>query len=221
MVLAAGRGQRLRPLTDHTPKPLLVVRGKPLIAWHLEALAHAGVREAVINLSWLGAQLRAALGGGERYGLRIHYSEEPADALEVGGGIFNALPLLGDAPFFVVNGDTFTDLDFSRLVIAPEALAHLVLVPNPSHHPQGDFALRDGTVEATGEPRLTYSGIGVFRPGLFAQCSPGRVPLLPLLRSASAERRLSGERYDGVWTDVGTAERLAALNDMPHDAGKI
>ena len=221
MVLAAGRGQRLRPLTDHTPKPLLVVRGKPLIAWHLEALAHAGVREAVINLSWLGAQLRAALGGGERYGLRIHYSEEPADALEVGGGIFNALPLLGDAPFFVVNGDTFTDLDFSRLVIAPEALAHLVLVPNPSHHPQGDFALRDGTVEATGEPRLTYSGIGVFRPGLFAQCSPGRFPLLPLLRSAIAERRLSGERYDGVWTDVGTAERLAALNDMPHDAGKI
>lgn len=221
MVLAAGRGQRLRPLTDHTPKPLLVVRGKPLIAWHLEALAHAGVREAVINLSWLGAQLRAALGGGERYGLRIHYSEEPADALEVGGGIFNALPLLGDAPFFVVNGDTFTDLDFSRLVIAPEALAHLVLVPNPSHHPQGDFALRDGTVEATGEPRLTYSGIGVFRPGLFAQCSPGRFPLLPLLRSAIAARRLSGERYDGVWTDVGTAERLAALNDMPHDAGKI
>ena len=221
MVLAAGRGQRLRPLTDHMPKPLLVVRGKPLIAWHLEALAHAGVREAVINLSWLGAQLRAALGGGERYGLRIHYSEEPADALEVGGGIFNALPLLGDAPFFVVNGDTFTDLDFSRLVIAPEALAHLVLVPNPSHHPQGDFALRDGTVEATGEPRLTYSGIGVFRPGLFAQCSPGRFPLLPLLRSAIAARRLSGERYDGVWTDVGTAERLAALNDMPHDAGKI
>ncbi len=221
MVLAAGRGQRLRPLTDHTPKPLLVVRGKPLIAWHLEALAHAGVREAVINLSWLGAQLRAALGGGERYGLRIHYSEEPADALEVGGGIFNALPLLGDAPFFVVNGDTFTDLDFSRLVIAPEALAHLVLVPNPSHHPQGDFALRDGTVEATGEPRLTYSGIGVFRPGLFAQCSPGRFPLLPLLRSAIAARRLSGERYDGVWTDVGTAERLAALNDMPHDVGKI
>ena len=221
MVLAAGRGQRLRPLTDHMPKPLLVVRGKPLIAWHLEALAHAGVREAVINLSWLGAQLRAALGGGERYGLRIHYSEEPADALEVGGGIFNALPLLGDAPFFVVNGDTFTDLDFSRLVIAPEALAHLVLVPNPSHHPQGDFALRDGTVEATGEPRLTYSGIGVFRPGLFAQCSPGRFPLLPLLRSAIAARRLSSERYDGVWTDVGTAERLAALNDMPHDAGKI
>jgi MurNAc alpha-1-phosphate uridylyltransferase len=220
MVLAAGRGERLRPLTDRTPKPLLEVRGQPLIAWHLQALARAGVREAVINLSWLGAQLRAALGAGERFGLRISYSEEPEGALEVGGGIFHALPLLGGEPFLVVNGDTWTDLDFARLAIGPHALAHLVLVPNPEHHPQGDFALRDGAVAATGEPRLTYSGIGVFRPELFAGCSPGRFPLLPLLRAAIAAQRLSGERYDGRWTDVGTAARLASLNAMPQDEAR-
>ena len=217
MVLAAGRGERLRPLTDDTPKPLLVVRGKPLIAWHLAALARAGVREAVINVSWRGAQLRSALGDGGQFGLRIRYSDESAGALEVGGGIFNALPLLGEAPFLVVNGDTYTDIDFAQLAVGPHALAHLVLVPNPDHHPEGDFAFRDGAVEAAGEPRLTYAGIGVFRPELFAGRTPGRFPLLPLLQAAIAERRLSGERYDGAWTDVGTAARLAALNDLPHD----
>ncbi|MBS0387399.1 MAG: nucleotidyltransferase family protein [Proteobacteria bacterium] len=219
MVLAAGRGERLRPLTDDTPKPLLAVRGKPLIVWHLEALARAGVRDAVINVSWRGAQLRRALGDGGQFGLRIHYSDESALALEVGGGIFNALPLLGAGPFLVVNGDTFTDIDFARLRIGADALAHLVLVPNPDHHPQGDFALRDGAVAATGEPRLTYAGIGVFRPELFANCTPGRFPLLPLLQAAIAQRRLSGERHDGAWTDVGTAARLAALNALPHDGG--
>ena len=218
MVLAAGRGERLRPLTDRTPKPLLVVRGKPLIVWHLEALARAGVGEVVINLSWRGALLRGALGNGARYGLQIQYSEESAGALEVGGGIFQALPLLGAAPFIVVNGDTFTDLDFARLAIAPDALAHLLLVPNPPHHPQGDFALHEGAVVAAGEPRLTYAGIGIFRPELFARCVAGRFPLLPLLREAIAARRLTGERFDGAWADVGTAERLAGLNDMPHDA---
>ncbi|MDE2251062.1 MAG: nucleotidyltransferase family protein [Gammaproteobacteria bacterium] len=217
MVLAAGRGERLRPLTDLTPKPLLEVRGQPLIAWHLRALARAGVREAVINLSWLGPQLRAALGDGRRYGLRIHYSEEPEGALEVGGGIFNALPLLGAEPFLVVNGDTWTDLDFARLAIGPRALAHLVLVPNPPHHPLGDFALRAGAVAAAGEPRLTYAGIGVYRPELFAGCKPGRFPLLPLLLAAGAAQRLSGERYDGSWADVGTAARLASLNAPAHD----
>jgi N-acetyl-alpha-D-muramate 1-phosphate uridylyltransferase len=217
MVLAAGRGERLRPLTDDTPKPLLRVRGKPLIVWHLQALARGGVREAVINVSWRGAQLRNALGDGAQFGLRIHYSDESAGALEVGGGIFNALPLLGTAPFLVVNGDTYTDIDFTRLNIGPHALAHLVLVPNPEHHPQGDFALRDGAVEVAGEPRLTYAGIGVFRPELFAQCTPGRFPLLPLLQAAIAAGRLEGERHDGAWTDVGTAARLAALNDLPHD----
>ena len=220
IVLAAGRGERLRPLTDHTPKPLLVVRGQPLIAWHLHALARAGVHEAVINLSWLGAQLRAALGSGARFGLRIRYSEEPDGALEVGGGIFHALGLLGPEPFLVVNGDTYTELDFARLTIGARALAHLVLVPNPEHHPQGDFALRSGAVELSGEPRLTYAGIGVFRPELFADCSPGRFPLLPLLRAAIAAERLSGERFDGTWTDVGTAARLASLNAMPHDGAR-
>ncbi len=213
MVLAAGRGERLRPLTDHTPKPLLMVRGKPLIVWHLERLARAGVREVVINLSWLGASIRQALGGGEQFGLQIQYSEEPEGALEVGGGIFRALPLLGTAPFIVVNGDTFTDLDFATLAIAPAALAHLVLVPNPEHHPGGDFVLQGREVSSGAAPRLTYSGIGVYRPELFASCSAGRFPLLPVLREAIAERRLSGERYDGRWTDVGSVQRLAALNN--------
>ena len=216
MVLAAGRGERLRPLTDHTPKPMLPVRGKPLIVWHLEALARAGVREVVINLSWLGASIRQALGDGEQFGVKIHYSEEPAGALEVGGGIFQALPLLGNTPFIVVNGDTFTDLDFARLEIGPAALAHLILVPNPEHHPRGDFVLQGREVSAGAAPRLTYAGIGVYRPELFAHCAPGRFPLLPLLQAAIAARRLTGERYDGRWTDVGSVQRLAALNDSHH-----
>jgi MurNAc alpha-1-phosphate uridylyltransferase len=215
MLLAAGRGERLRPLTDHTPKPLLEVRGKALIVWHLEALARAGVREAVINLSWLGGRIRAAVGEGERFGLQVRYSEEPAAPLEAGGGIFQALPLLGEAPFLVVNADTFSDIDFSRLSIAPAALAQLVLVPNPEHHPRGDFALQDGEVLDTDEMRYTYAGIGVYRPELFAGCSPGRFPLLPLLRRAIAARRLRGELYRGQWADVGSAERLAALNARP------
>ena len=213
MVLAAGRGERLRPLTDHTPKPLLLVRGKPLVVWHLEALARAGVREVVINLAWLGETIRRALGGGDQYGLQIQYSEEPAGALEVGGGIFQALPLLGPGPFIVVNGDTYTDLDFAKLAIAPTALAHLVLVPNPEHHRNGDFVLQGHEVSAGAAPRLTYSGIGLYRPELFARCAAGRFPLLPLLQEAIAARRLSGERYDGRWTDVGSAQRLAALNN--------
>ncbi len=212
MILAAGRGERLRPLTDATPKPLLEVRGEPLLVWHLRALARAGVRDVVINLAWLGAQVRARIGDGARHGLHVQYSEEPEGALETGGGIFQALPLLGPEPFLVVNGDTFTDIDFARLAIAPGELAHLVLVPNPPHHPQGDFALREGLVQAQGEPRHTYSGIGVFRPGLFAGCEPGRFPLLPLLRRAIAVRALGGELHAGEWTDVGTVERLAELN---------
>jgi MurNAc alpha-1-phosphate uridylyltransferase len=221
MVLAAGRGERLRPMTDDTPKPLLAVRGKPLIVWHLEALARAGVRDAVINVSWRGAQLRSALGDGRQFGLQIHYSDESAGALEVGGGIFNALPLLGAAPFLVVNGDTFTDIDFGSLDIGTNELARLVLVPNPEQHPNGDFALRDGRVEATGAPRLTYAGIGVFRPELFAGCAPGRFPLLPLLQLAIAAGRLGGRRHDGAWTDVGTVARLAALNQLPHDVPSV
>jgi MurNAc alpha-1-phosphate uridylyltransferase len=211
MILAAGRGERLRPLTLQTPKPLLMVRGRPLIAWHLAALARMGVREVVINLSWLGGQIRAALGDGAAYGLTIRYSDEGPEPLEVGGGIFRALPLLGPEPFLLVNGDIFTDLDPGRLVLEPDALAHLVLVPNPAHHPRGDFALAAGRIQEAGEPRYTYSGVGVYRPELFAGCSDGRYPLLPLLQHAIALGRLYGEVHTGRWTDVGTPERLAAI----------
>ncbi len=212
MILAAGRGERLRPLTDTVPKPLLAVRGKPLIAWHLEALARCGVREVVINLSWLGGQIRAALGDGARWGLSIAYSEEGPVPLETGGGIHHALPLLGTAPFLLVNGDVYTGYDPGRLQLPRDQLAHLVLVSNPPHHPQGDFTLHDGAIGERGEQRYTYSGIGIYDPQLFAGCRPGPFPLLPLLRKAIAGQRLSGELYSGAWTDVGTAARLAELN---------
>jgi len=212
-ILAAGRGERMRPLTDHTPKPLLMVRGKPLIEWHLEKLSVAGVREVVVNLGWLGERLRAALGDGSRFDLRITYSEEGWPALETGGGLHRALPHLGDAPFLLVNGDVFTDLPFAPLLargLAGGALAHLVLVPNPVQHPRGDFALVDGQV-VDAEPRLTYSGIAVLHPQLFAGCAAGAFPLAPLLQRAMVAGRVSGERHEGLWSDVGTPERLQAL----------
>lgn len=211
MLLAAGRGERMRPLTDQLPKPLLMVRGTPLIVYHLQRLARCGVRNVVINVAWLGDRIRAALGDGAAFGVSIHYSEEGAQALETGGGIFQALPWLGSEPLLVVNGDVFTDFDFAALSIAPDAWAHLLLVPNPVQHPQGDFALEDGRVVETGSTQWTYSGIGLYRPQLFDGCQPGRFPLLPLLRRAIAAGRLSGEVYRGAWSDVGTIERLAAL----------
>jgi MurNAc alpha-1-phosphate uridylyltransferase len=211
MLLAAGRGERMRPLTDQLPKPLLLVRGKPLIVHHLERLARCGVRDVVINVAWLGDRIRAVLGDGAAFGVSIHYSEEGAQALETGGGIFQALPWLGSEPFLVVNADVFTDFDFATLSIAPGAWAHLVLVPNPVQHPQGDFALEDGRVVETGSTRWTYSGIGLYRPRLFEGCEAGRFPLLPLLRRAIAAGSLSGEVFRGSWSDVGTVERLAAL----------
>jgi MurNAc alpha-1-phosphate uridylyltransferase len=211
MVLAAGRGERMRPLTDTVPKPLLMVRGKPLIVWHLEKLSRLGVKHVVINLAWLGEQIRAALGDGASWRLQIRYSEEREGALETGGGIFQALPWLGAQPILVVNADVFTDLDFASLQIAPDALAQLVLVANPRHHPNGDFALVDGRVQEQGAARWTYSGIGLYRPELFAGCSAGRFPLLPLLRRAIAARRLHGQLFEGAWSDVGSIERLAAL----------
>lgn len=211
MLLAAGRGERMRPLTDQTPKALLTVRGKPLIAYHLERLARGGVREVVINLAWLGARIRSALGDGSAFGVSIRYSDEGSRALETGGGIFKALPWLGSEPFLVINADVYTDFDFATLQIAADAWAQLLLVPNPSHHPDGDFALEQGRVSANGTPRWTYSGIGVYRPELFRGCQPGRFALLPLLQRAIAARRLQGELYTGQWSDVGTAERLAAL----------
>ncbi len=201
----------MRPLTDTVPKALLMVRGKPLIVHHLEQLSRLGVQRVVINLAWLGAPIRAALGDGSRWSLRIHYSDEGSEALETGGGILRALPWLGEAPFLVVNADVFTQFDFAQLAIAPEALAQLLLVPNPDHNPQGDFALSGTRVTDQGARAWTYAGIGLFRPELFAGCTPGRFPLLPLLRRAGALGRLHGQRYLGPWTDVGSPERLAAL----------
>ncbi len=211
MILAAGRGERMRPLTDHTPKPLLAVRGRPLIEYHILALAAAGIRELVINHAHLGEQIVAALGDGRRFGIHIRYSPE-SPALETGGGIFRALSLLGDAPFVVVNGDVWSDYDFARLPSEPEGLAHLVLVDNPPHHPEGDFVLRGGRVQAQGGKKLTFSGIGVYRPQLFSGCRPGVFPLTPLLRAAMARAQVSGEHYTGIWCDVGTPERLRALD---------
>lgn len=211
IVLAAGRGERMRPITDRIPKPLVPVAGKPLIAYHLEALARAGVRDVVINLSHLGAQIPAALGDGSRFGVSITYSDEGPVPFETGGGIFNALPLLGAAPFLVVNGDVWTDFDFSRLTLNPGAYARLVLVPNPPHVARGDFGLEDDFVIESERDRYTYSGMGVYSPELFAGCSPGKFPLLPLLKRAIGERRLRGEVYRGEWLDIGTPERLAAL----------
>ena len=215
MILAAGRGERMRPLTDALPKPLLAVHGKPLIVHHLEALARAGVRDVVINLAWLGAKIRAALADGRAWGLHIEYSDEGEVACETGGGIHRALPLLGDAPFLVVNGDVWTEFDFAHLALDAGADAHLVLVPNPPQHAHGDFTLDGRYVGEDNAPqarRYTYSGLGVYRPGFFAGCLPGRFPLLPLLRRAIAARRLTGELYTGPWQDIGTPERLAALD---------
>lgn len=212
MLLAAGRGERMRPLTDVTPKPLLPVAGRPLIEWHLSRLAASGIREVVINLSWLGEQIAAALGDGAANGVRIHYRREPWPALETGGGIRQALPLLGEEPFLLVNGDVYADVDFGALRLAAGDLAQLVLVPNPPHHTRGDFNLSGGRIgPATGE-RLTYSGIALMHPALLADAQPGRFPLLPWLLKALESGRLGGQRHDGLWMDVGTPERLAELD---------
>ena len=214
MILAAGRGERMRPLTDHLPKPLLAVGGKRLIEYHLEALAQAGFSEVVINHAHLGGQIEAVLGDGGRYGVRIYYSPE-AHALETGGGIFRALPLLGDGPFVVVNGDVWCDYPFARLRGVETLGAHLVLVPNPPQHPAGDFLLHGKTVESEGEgERLTFSGIGLYHPSLFAGCEEGAFALAPLLRRAMAQGRVSGECYSGRWFDIGTPERLRQLDQL-------
>jgi MurNAc alpha-1-phosphate uridylyltransferase len=211
MILAAGRGTRMRPLTDHTPKPLLLAGGRPLIHYHLERLVAAGIRDVVINHAHLGDQIEQALGDGSRFGLSIRYSREPT-ALETGGGIFQALALLGPEPFLVINGDVWTDLDVSELHLDPGDLAQLVLVPNPPQHPGGDFSLVDGRVQRDGDARLTFSGIGVYHPDLFSACRPGPFPLAPLLRRAMDAGRVAGQAYPGLWFDIGTPDRLAALD---------
>jgi len=217
MILAAGRGERMRPLTDSTPKPLLHAGGRPLIAWTLESLARSGVKEVVINVAHLAQQIEHALGDGARWDLRIHYSPEPEGALETAGGIANALPLLGSAPFLVVNGDIFTDYPFGTLLTRglPRGgtVAHLVLIDNPTHHPRGDFGLTDGQVRADGSVRYTFSGIGVYDPALFSEVPAGaRHQLASLLKPQLERGRVSGEHYRGRWVDVGTPERLAALD---------
>jgi len=212
MLLAAGRGDRMRPLTDATPKPLLSVAGRPLIERHLERLAAAGIRDIVINTAWLGPQIPAALGRGERWGLSIVYSPEPWPALETGGGIYNALPLLGSEPFLLVNGDVYADVDFRSLQLSRGDLAQLVLVPNPAHHVTGDFCLDSGRITEDIGERLTYSGISILSSALFASCTSGKFPLAPLLFAARDAGRLGGQRHDGYWLDVGTLERLAELD---------
>ena len=220
MILAAGRGERMRPLTDHTPKPLLAAGGDTLIGWHLRRLANAGVRDIVINHAWLGARLEQELGDGARYGVRISWSRETS-ALETAGGIAHALPLLGSDPFLVVNGDVLSDIDFSRVMVAAQSLdgerhlAHLVLVNNPAHHPEGDFTLcADGLVCLEPQPqcpRLTFSGVAVYHPALFAAlaaASSARHALRSLLLPAMGRAAVSGEHWPGVWLDVGTPERL-------------
>lgn len=215
MILAAGKGERLRPLTLHTPKPLVRAAGMPLIEYHVRALAAAGFDEVVINHAWLGQQIEDYLGDGARFGLRIAYSPE-GEPLETGGGIHRALPLLGDAPFLVVNGDIFTDYPFASLRRPLEGLAHLVLVDNPAHHPGGDFCLRDGqlTPAEGASPSLTYSGIAVLAPALFAGCTAGAFKLAPLLRDAMQQEQVSGEHFAGTWIDVGTHERLADVERL-------
>lgn len=214
MILAAGRGERMRPLTDRVPKPLLRAGGKALIEYHIERLAAAGVEFIVVNHAHLGRQIETELGNGARYGVSLRYSAEPPGALETGGGIFKALPLLGDGPFIVVNGDVWTDYPFNALPRDLEGLAHLVLIDNPAHHPHGDFALENGRVREDGAVKLTFSGIGVYRAALFADCAPGAFPLAPLLRTAMCDARVSGEHYHGVWMDIGTPQRLAELDAM-------
>ena len=212
LIFAAGRGERMRPLTDTTPKPLLRIGGKPLIDWHLERLAAAGVREVVINTSHLAEQFSATLGDGSRWHLRIHYSYEGPQPLETGGGMLRALPLLGAAPFIAVNGDIFCDMDFSTLPQNPAGLAHLVMVDNPPQHAHGDFVLRDGRLFDELQPRLTFAGIGVYRPELLAGHAPGKFSTIPILRAAMHAGNVSGEHYRGEWTDVGTPQRLAELD---------
>ncbi len=217
MILAAGRGERLRPLTDTTPKPLFKVGDQSLIERHLERLALAGFREVVINLAHLGDMIRDTLGNGSNWGLNIHYSQEPPGALDTGGGIAQALPLLGDAPFAIINGDVFTQYPLARLRAIKCSHGHLVLVPNPEHNPKGDFALQGGYVAHDNipedQPRYTFSGISVYHPRFFDSSGSGRYSVVPMLFKAAALQQVTGEIYRGTWHDIGTLDRLEALQE--------
>lgn len=211
IILAAGRGERMRPLTDSVPKPLLKAGGRALIEYHIDALVRVGIREIVINHAHLGSLIEKTLGDGRRYGAEIVYSPEQV-GLETGGGIFNALPLLGNGPFMVVNGDIWTDFPLHTLPKEPDSLVHLVFVDNPLHHPEGDFVLKENFVQLEGGARVTYSGIGVYRPELFDECQSGVFPLAPVLRRAIINHEATGVHYRGSWMDIGTPQRLRDLD---------
>lgn len=214
MILAAGRGERMRPLTDSTPKPLLQAGKKPIIQRTIEQLVSSGYTEIVINIAHLGHKIIETLGSGNQLGASITYSDEGENALETGGGIINALPLLGKEPFLLVNGDIASHYDFSQLQNKSFTLAHLVLIPNPAHHPEGDFHLTsNGVTTANGNPTLTYSGIGLFNPVLFSHIPAGKVKLAPLLRNAMTQNKVTGEEFNGFWLDIGTPERLIELDN--------
>lgn len=229
MILAAGRGERMRPLTDTTPKPLLQIAGKRLIEYHIEALVQAGISELVINHAWLGEQIKTYLGDGSRYGARIQYSREE-QALETAGGIKKALNLLGAEPFIVVNGDVYTDYSYAQLAcllngpVLTNRMAHLVLVPNPEHHPKGDFYCRNHQVSGqqgfAQEQRYTFSGIACYQPELFHNLETGKQALAPVLRAAMAKQQVSGEIYQGIWCDIGTPQRLQEINNQAKNSSE-
>lgn len=212
MILAAGRGERLRPLTDDIPKALVEIRGRSLLERHLASIRDAGVETVVINLGWLGAEIVSRVGSGARYGLQVIYSQEGDNILETGGGIYKALPLLGSKPFLVVNADVYTDMPVPRIELADEVLAHLVMVPTPDYRAHGDFDLREGLIRNSDAAKLTFSGVAIYRPEFFNGCEAGRFPLAPMLREAADAGQVSGELYEGLWADVGTQARLDALN---------
>ena len=215
MILAAGLGTRMRPLTDHRPKPLLEINDKALIIYHIEKLAKAGFEEIIVNIAHLGFMIPEALGDGSQWEIKISYSDEQEEgALESAGGIGKALPLLGEKPFLVVNGDVWSDYNFDANFELGDALAHLVLVDNPDHNVKGDFSLENGLVQNEGETSYTFSGIGYYSPKLFTSLAYGAAPLAPLLREAIEEKQVTGEYFKGVWKDIGTPERLAEVNRM-------
>ncbi len=212
MILAAGRGERLRPITEEIPKALVEVQGRTLLERHLDNVKAAGIETVIINLGWLGERIAKLVGSGQSYGLNVAYSPEGDDILETGGGIHRALPLLGKDPFLVVNADVFTDMPLPPAELSENDAGHLVLVPTPAHKERGDFDLEDGRVVDSDNPALTFSGVAVYRPEFFASCVAGRFPLAPMLKAAARAGQLGGSLYEGLWEDVGTPERLAELN---------